>query len=73
MKEKREIERNADTNLDAKTLKFAQELTEELIKDSGGVEGPKLSPVPEEEKDYEDAKSVDSAQRDLDNISREAS
>ena len=31
MKEKREIERNAGTNLDAKTLHFSQELTEELI------------------------------------------
>ena len=27
------------TNLDAKTLKFGQELTKEMIKDSGGVEG----------------------------------
>ena len=35
MQEKRENERNTGT--DAKTLKFAQELTEELIKDSGGV------------------------------------
>ena len=56
MKEKRENERNAGTNLDAKTLKFSQELTEELIKDSGGVEGPELSPIPKEEEDSEGCK-----------------
>ena len=57
---------------DAKTLKFAQELTEELIKDSGGVEGPELSIIPEEDEDSEfDTKFIDSAQQDLDNISRE--
>ena len=34
------------------------------LKDSGGVEGPELSPIPEEEEDSnEDAKSVDSVQK----------
>ena len=61
MQEKRENERNTGTY--AKTLKFAQELTEELIKDSGGVEAPELSTIPEEDEDSEfDAKSIDSAQ-----------
>ena len=71
-KEKREIDRNAGTNLDAKTLQFAWELTKEMIKDSCGVEGHELSPIPEDEEDSElDANFVDLAQRDLDNISRE--
>ena len=69
MKEKRENERNAGTN--AKTLKFSQELTEELIKDLGGVEDPELSPIPEVEEDSEDGKYVDSSQIELENISRE--
>ena len=70
MQEKIENERTTGT--DAKTLKFAQELTEELIKDSGGVEGPKLSTIPEESEGSElDAKSVDSAEQELEKISRE--
>ena len=70
MQKQRENERKTGT--DAKTLKFAQELTEELIKDLGGVEGPELSTIPEGDEDYDfDAKSVDSAQQELDNISRE--
>ena len=71
MKEQREIERNAGTDPDAKTLQFAQELTKELLMDPRGVEGPELSPIPEEVEDSEDEKSIDSAQRELDNISRE--
>ena len=42
-----------------------------MIKDLGGVEGPELSPIPEVEEDSEDDKSIDSAQQELDNISRE--
>ena len=43
MQKQRENERKVGTY--AKTLQFAQELTEELIKDSGGVEGPELSTI----------------------------
>ena len=49
MQKQREIDRKACT--EAKTLQFAQELTEELIKDTGGVEGPVLSTIAEEEED----------------------
>ena len=70
MQKQREIERNAGT--EAKTLKYAQELTEELLKDTWGVEGPVLSTIVEEAEDSDfDTKSVDSAQKDLDVISRE--
>ena len=71
MQKQREIERKAGT--EAKTLKFAQELTEELIKDTDGVEGHVLSRIEEEEEEDSDfkTKSVDSAQQELDNISRE--
>ena len=70
MKKQRENERNACTK--AKTLKFSQELTDELLKDTGGVEGPVLSTrVEEDEEDSNvDTKFVDSAQKDLDAISR---
>ena len=67
----REIERNAGTSAADKTLQYAQDLTEELIKDLGGVEGHKLSTIPEGDEDSDEEKSADSAQRDLDNISRE--
>ena len=47
-------------------------LLEELIKDTWGVEGPVLSTIAEEEEDSDcDIKYVDSAQKDLDAISRE--
>ena len=36
MQEQREIERNAGTIQDDKTLQFAQVLTDELFKDQGG-------------------------------------
>ena len=42
-----------------------------MIKDSGGVEGPELFPIYEEEEYSEDVKSVDSTHMDMDNISRE--
>ena len=72
MQKQRENERNAGT--EAKTLKFAQELTEELLKDTWGVEGHVLSTIAEEEEEDSDleTKSVDSAQKDLDVISRES-
>ena len=41
MQKQRENEINAGT--ESKTLKFAQELTEELLKDTRGVEGHVLS------------------------------
>ena len=69
MQKQRENERKIGT--DAKTLMFAQELTEELIKDLGGVEGPELSPIPEVEEDPKDDRYVDSAHQELDDISRE--
>ena len=68
MKQKREIERNAGTLEDDKTIQFAQELTNELLQDLGGVEGPRLSTIPEGEEDSDGDKSVDYAQRELDNI-----
>ena len=69
MQKQRENERKAGT--EDKLLKFAQEVTEELIKDIGGVEGPVLSTIAEEDEGDSDTKSVDSAQQDLDAISRE--
>ena len=70
MQKQREIERKAGT--EDMLFQFAQELTEELIKDTWGVEGPVLSTIAEEEEDYDfDTKSVDSAQKDLYAISRE--
>ena len=71
MQKQREIERKA--GIEDKLLQFAEELTEELIKDTWGVEGPVLSTISEEDEgdsDF-DTKSVDSAQQDLDAISRE--
>ena len=71
MQKHRDIERKAGT--EEKLLQFAQKLTKELIKDTGGVEGPVLSTIVEEDEgdsDF-DTKSVDSAQQDLDAISRE--
>ena len=50
-------------------FQFSRDLSEELIKDTWGVEGPVLSTIAEEEED--DTKYVDSAHRDLDVISRE--
>ena len=69
MQKQRENERKAGT--EAKLLKFAQELTEELIKDTWGAEGPVLSTIAEGDEGASDTKSVDSAQQDLDAISRE--
>ena len=43
-----------------KTLQFVQDLTEELIKDLGGVEGPKLSTIPEGAEDSDKEKSTNS-------------
>ena len=63
------IERNTGTS-SAKTLQFAQELTEELIMDLGGVEGPNLPSIQEVDEDSDD-NSVDSAQGDFENIFRE--
>ena len=71
MQQKRENERKAGTK--DKLLHFAKELTKELIKDTGGVEGHVLSTIAEEDEgdsDF-DTKSVDSTQQDLDAISRE--
>ena len=71
MQKQREIEKKTGT--EDKLLQFAQELTEELIKDIGGVEGHVLSTIAEEEEgdsDF-DTKFVDLAQEDLDAISRE--
>ena len=48
-----------------------KELTEELIKDTGGVEGLILSTIAEEDEGDSDTKFVDSTQQDLDAISRE--
>ena len=45
MQKQREIEKNAGT--EEKTLKFAQELTEELLNDTWGVEGPVVSTIAE--------------------------
>ena len=47
MQKQRENERKAGT--EDKLLKFAQELTEELIKDTGGAEGSVLSTIAEED------------------------
>ena len=47
MQKQREIDRKAGT--EDKLFQFAQELTEELIKDIGGVEGPVLSTIAEED------------------------
>ena len=71
MQQKRENERK--TGIEDKLLHFAKELTKELIKDTGGVEGPVLSTIVEEDEcdSNFDTKSVDSAQQDLDAISRE--
>ena len=69
MQKQRENERTAGTK--DELLKFAQELTEELIKDIWGVEGHVLFTIAEEDEGDSDAKSVDSAQQDLDTISRE--
>ena len=69
MQKQRENERKTGT--EAKLLKFAQELTEELIKDTGGAEGPVLSPIAEGDEDDSDTNSMDSAQQDLNAISRE--
>ena len=66
MKQKREIERNAGALQDDKTLQFAQELTNELLQDLRGVEGPRLSTIPEGEEVSDGDKSVDSSQRELD-------
>ena len=41
-----------------------------MIKDTGGVEGPVLSPIAEGDEGDSDTKSVDSAQQDLNAISR---
>ena len=61
MKQNRAFDRNAGTIHDDKTLQFAQELTDELLQDLGGVEGPRLSTIPAGEKDSDGDKSVDSA------------
>ena len=71
MQKRREVERNVGT--EAKTLKFAQDLTDELLKDTWGVEGHVLSTIADKAEDSDfDIKSVDSAQKDLDDISRES-
>ena len=70
MKEKRDHERNIGTNT-YKSFIFAKELSEELVKELGGVEGPRLPSIPKEGEDSDDANSMDSTQRELDNISRE--
>ena len=49
-------------------LNFLQELTEELIKDTEGAEGPVLSTIAEGDEGDSDTKSVDSFQQDLDAI-----
>ena len=60
MQKQREIERKTGT--EDMLFQFAQELTEELIKDIGGVNGLVLSTIEEEEEDSDsDTKSVDSA------------
>ena len=70
MQKQRKIERKA--GIEAKILQFAQELTGGLIKDTWGVEGHVLSTISEEEEDSDlDTRSVDSAQKDLDAISRD--
>ena len=72
MQKQRENERKAGT--EDKLLKFAQELTEELIKDTGGVEGPVLYLQLLKRMKVTlilTTKSVDSAQQYLDAISRE--
>ena len=71
MQQKRNIERKAGIGAADKTLQFAQDLTEELIKDLGGVEGPKLTTIPEGDEDSDEEKSTDSGKRELDNICRE--
>ena len=50
---------------------FAQQFTKELANELGVDEGPILSPIPEVEEDSEGCKYAGSAQRELDNISRE--
>ena len=47
-------------------------MTNELFKDQWGVEGPRLTTIPGEDEDSDEEKSVDSAQKELDNIFMES-
>ena len=46
-------------------------MTDELFKDQGEVEGPRLTTILEGDEDSDEEQSIDSAQKELDNISRE--
>ena len=71
MQEKRENEIKTCTSTN-KSIMFTQELSEELSKKLGGVEDHRLPSIPEQWEDSDDdAKSVDSTQKDLDSIFRE--